>query len=193
MAARLRSLEGVGEITDEQFQKEFMRRYYKANSPVSESLVNIPFLGRLIRKYSQANSIESMFFLLQSGDPVVDQKMVNAMKIKEYEMRFGFVSGAIWGTIFAFLPGLKGSPISTRLFFFGVPFSLIYYRSFRRGYDQVLYVGLTYMEIIAKQKVLLKYLSETDGYLSDVKEALMKRPDYKDIVGMRGIKPFGAE
>lgn len=193
MAAMLKNLEGVNGISDDQLFEELKKHITKSYPPISESFESFPFLGRFISRYSRAHFIESMFFFIKSRDPVVDQKMANAIKIRDYEMKFGFASGTIWGSIFAFLPGLKGSPFTTRLFFFSVPFSLIYYRSFRRGYDQILYVGTTYLEIIAKQKVLLKYLSETDGYLSDVKEALMKRPDYKYILSSRGVKPFGTE
>ncbi|OMJ75554.1 hypothetical protein SteCoe_25288 [Stentor coeruleus] len=193
MATKMINLEDADEDTKTAFMEAAKYHCYKTAIPLSESLESIPFLGRLITRYTQAHFVEGLFFFLKSGDPVVDQKMVNAILIRKYEMKFGLLSGVLWGSIFAFLPALKGSPFSTRLFFFGVPFSLIYYRSFRRGYDQVLYVGTTYLEIIAKQKVILKYLHETDGYLADFKESLMKRPDYLDILRFRGVEPFGTE
>ena len=162
----------------------------RITNPPPEWIGKIPFLKNIVRRYNFGQYLEAAFFFVKSGDPVVDQKMMNALAIKDGELRFGLVSSAFWGGLFACLPGLKGYSVGTRIVFGSIPFALSYYRAFRRGYDQVEYVGSTYLELLVKRKALLEYLGENDGYLSDVKEAIMKQKNYKLWLELYDVKPY---
>ena len=166
---------------------DFRRFKERIQSPAPEFLEKIPLLGRIVKRYNFGEMLEAMFFFVQSEDPVVDQKMINAIRIRDYEMKFGLYTSAAWGLAFSLLPALKGYNITTRLFWGLVPFSLSYYRAFRRGYDQMSYVGMVYIEILLKRREALKYLNRESGYLSEVKDEIMKRRDYKQLMFIYGI------
>jgi hypothetical protein len=162
----------------------------RLENPPPEVLERLPFIGKTIQRYNDGQFLEALFFFIKTDDPVIDQKMLNAIRIRDYEMEFGLYSSLLWGGVFSLLPGLKGYNLSTRLVFGLVPFSLAYYRSFRRGYDQMTYVGSTYMEFLVKKRTLLEYLGTTDGYLSDVKQAIMKKRNYQEWLRVFGVKPY---
>lgn len=166
---------------------KFKNILYKKNS---EFIENFPFLGRLVARYNQGKFIEAYFFFRRTGDPVIDQKMLNAILIRDYEVRFGLVTGFIWGSLFALLPGLKGYTLGTRLIFGLVPFSLASYRGYRRGYDQISYVGLVYLEFLIKKKIFLEFLHQNNGVMSEVKEEIMKQEGYREFLKSFGVEPY---
>lgn len=171
--------------------EKLAKKYSAAiKNPPTEAFDSVPFVGKTIAKYYRGQFLEGAFFFLKSGDPVIDQKMFNAVTIKDYERKFGLLSGLFWGGLFASLPALKGFSPATRAMFFTVPFTLAYYRSFRRGYDQIEYVGKVYLELLIKKRVLLEYLGNNDGQLTEIKEAIMKRREYKDWLRIYGVKPY---
>lgn len=49
------------------------------------------------------------------------------------------------------------------------------------------YVGMVYIEILLKRREALKYLNRESGYLSEVKDEIMKRRDYKQLMFIYGI------
>ena len=156
----------------------------------SEDYEWIPLFGRIFTRYNDARFIEALFFFVKSDDPVIDQKMMNAVMIKNYEMRFGLVTGLFWGALFGALPLMRGFTLATGLVWGAVPFSLAYYRSFRRGYDQISYVGSTYMELLLKKKKLLEYVGTHGGELPELKTAIMRNEQYEAWLRLFKVKPF---
>jgi len=151
---------------------------------------SVPFIGSIIRKFKLANHYEALATFIPSGDPVLHYKMVRALQIRDEEMRFGLLSGIFWGGIFACLPALRGFSASTRALFFTVPFSLVYYRGFRRGYGQIIYVGEVYAELLLKQKLFLENIGETQGFLAEWKEVPKTEPLVATKMRYFGIRPY---
>lgn len=149
-----------------------------------------PIIGAIIRKFRLATHYEALAAFVPSGDPVLEIKMKKALQIRDYEMQFGLVSGLVWGGIFACLPALRGFSMGTRALFFTVPFSLVYYRGFRRGYGQVIYVGEVYSELLCKQKLFLENIGQTQGFLAELKESPKTEPLVAYKMRIFGIKPF---
>lgn len=73
---------------------DFRRFKERIDSPAPEFLEKIPLLGRIVKRYNFGEMLEAMFFFVQSEDPVVDQKMINAIRIRDYEMKFGLYTSA---------------------------------------------------------------------------------------------------
>jgi hypothetical protein len=151
---------------------------------------SFPFIGSTYDRYKRAMTYEALAYFIKSGDIVLDGKMENAAMIRDSEMKTGVLSGLAAGLAFSMLPALKGFNLYTRLFYFLVPFTLSTYRGFRRGYDQINYVGETYVELLLKQKVFLNFLGETQDYLAELKELAMKDPEVVRKMKLYGVKPY---
>jgi hypothetical protein len=156
----------------------------------SEFWGSMPFIGSTYDRYKRALTYEALAYFIRSGDPILDEKMERAALIRNQEMKFGLFMGTASGLCFSLLPALKGFNIYTRLFYFLVPFSLSYYRGFRRGYDQINYVGETYVELLLKQKVFLNFVGETQDYLAELKELCMNDPEVVRKMKLYGVKPY---
>lgn len=159
-------------------------------NPPSGFVEGLPFVGKLINSYQHAKYLEAAYFFLKTNDPVLDQKMLNAFKIKAYELHFAFWTGLAWGGFFAVLPGWKGYGWHTRLAAGTIPFLLVMYRGFKRGYEQISYVGEPFMEHHLKKKALLKYLRDNDDMLIDFKEALLRSGTFNRWLMDYGLEPL---
>mmetsp|Transcript_19759 Transcript_19759/g.3237 ORF Transcript_19759/g.3237 Transcript_19759/m.3237 type:complete len:89 (-) Transcript_19759:31-297(-) len=73
------------------------------------------------------------------------------------------------------MPAWRGYNLGARATLSAVPFLLSMYRGYRRGYDQITYVGSAYMEHHLKRKALLEYLKDNDDFLPDFKRTLMEK------------------
>lgn len=186
------------QLTEEQAKAEFAREHgptvekyaKKLETQPNPAVKSIPFLGKHIYRYQLANQLEAIFFFLKTGDPVVDQKLVNAYAIRNYEFRFAWQAGGLFSTAFYLLPGWKGFDLKLRLAVSAVPLLLSLYRGFRRGNDQVLYVGDTYVEHQLRKRALLQHLRDHDNYLVEFKEFLLKRGDFNEMLELYGLRPL---
>lgn len=175
-------------------RNDYLKRLHKYSKDVFEDEENmhssLPLIGRIYERYKLAHYYEAVATLYPSGDPVLDLKMKTAIRIRDVEMSQGLYTAVGWGSVFALLPALKGFTLATRLLYFAVPFSLSYYRAFRRGYDQIHYVGEVYMELLMKQRELLKFVGETQDYLAELKEEFMDSIPVQHKMKIFGIKPY---
>ena len=152
-----------------------LRKYTPiVENPPSDASESIPFFGKQIYKYQMARWLEAFYFFKKTGDPVIDQKFRNALMIRDYEVKAGLFYGAIWSGVFASMSGWKGFPIKARIAVCSVPFLLSAYRGFRRGYDQIMYVGETYAEHLLKTRDFLKKLRDRDDVVVEFKDHLVK-------------------
>ena len=185
-------------VNEEQAQAEFMRTWgptvekfsKKLEHLPNESVKNIPFFGKQIYRHLTANYLEAIFFFLKSGDPVVDQKLINAYAIRNYEFAFGLHSGLIFSTAFFYLPGWKGYNMRLRGVVSLIPLGLSLYRGFRRGTDQVLYVGDTYVEHQLRKRALLQHLRDYDNHMFEFKQHLLQRGDFNQMLQAYGLRPL---
>ncbi len=186
------------QVTEEQARAEFSRQWAptleafakKLETQPNPEVTRIPFVGKHIYRYQLANYLEAVFFFLKSGDPVVDQKLINAYAIRNYEFSFAWQAGGLFSTAFFLLPGWKGFDMRLRLAVSAVPLVLSLYRGFRRGNDQVLYVGDTYVEHQLRKRALLQHLRDHDNYLQEFKEFLLKRGDFNQMLKLYGLRPL---
>lgn len=185
-------------LTLEQNKAEFARQWgptvehfaKKLSTNLNPAVRDIPFIGKQLYRYQIANQLEAFFFFLKSGDPVVDQKLINAFAIRNYEFSFAWQAGGIFSTAFFLLPAWKGFDIRLRLAVSAVPLVLSLYRGFRRGVDQVLYVGDTYVEHQLRKRALLQHLRDHDNYLVELKEYLLERGDFNQMLEIYGLRPL---
>lgn len=168
-----------------------LRQYtHDVSQPEEDMQSSVPLFGRIYERYKMGHYYEAVATLYPSGDPVLDLKMKTAIAIRDQEMNQGLYVALGWGSVFALLPALKGFTLATRLLWFAVPFSLSYYRAFRRGYDQIHYVGEVYMELLMKQRELLKFVGETQDYLAELKDEAMDSLSVQHKMKLFGIKPY---
>ena len=185
-------------FTPDQARAEFARLWAptveafakKLETQPNPEIASIPFVGKHIYRYQLANYLESVFFFLKSGDPVVDQKLINAYAIRNYEFSFAWQAGGLFSTAFFLLPGWKGFGMGLRLAVSAMPMVLSLYRGFRRGNDQVLYVGDTYVEHQLRKRALLQHLRDHDNYLPEFKEFLLQRGDFNQMLQIYGLRPL---
>ena len=166
-------------------------RYAKVmRKPPSDFVEGLPFFGRMLNKYQHANFLEASYFFLKTGEPVIDQKMLNAFKIKSYEVQFGLYTGLAWGVFFAAVPGWKGFDWRARVFAGSAAFLLAAYRGFRRGYDQVAYVGDVFMEHHLKRKALVEYLRDNNDTLVEFRQHLLDTGLMNTYLKQYGLDPI---
>lgn len=185
-------------LTEDQAKAEFARQWgptveafaHKLETLPNLAVKNIPIIGKHIYRYQIANHLEAVFFFLKTGDPVVDQKLINAYAIRNYEFSFAWQAGGLFSTAFFLLPGWKGFDMKLRLAVSAVPLLLSLYRGFRRGNDQVLYVGDTYVEHQLRKRALLQHLRDHDNYLVEFKEYLLQRGDFNEMLELYGLRPL---
>lgn len=154
----------------------------------NESVQMVPLIGKQLYRHQMANYLEAAFFFQKSGDPVLDQKLINAFIIRDYEFGFGIQSGLLFSGLFTLLPAWKGYNIRTRLFFSSLPLLMSLYRGFRRGTDQVMYVGNTFIEHQLRKRQLLKHLRDNDNHLIEFKQHLLQRGDFNKLLAQHGLR-----
>lgn len=190
MAYEYQSLKNVP--IEELVEISKLKSYYAdvLKKPPSEGVRAIPFLGENIHRYQLANYLEASFFYQKTDDPVIDQKMMNAFLIRDYEVNLHLTTGFLWSAVFYALPAWRGFALSTRLTISALPFAVAAYRGFRRGYDQINYVGETYMEHHLKKAAVLRHLRDHDDFLPEFKQYLLKNTDFNAKLAVYGIKPL---
>lgn len=99
--------------------------------------------------------------------------MWNAFIIRDYELQFHFYTGLAFSALSFAMPAWKGYNLGARATISAVPFLLAMYRGYRRGYDNILYVGSPFMEHHFKRKRVLEYLRDNDDFLPDFKQRLL--------------------
>jgi hypothetical protein len=187
MALEYKAWRDVSEEDKEKY-RELVRHYSRRLKQLpSETLRSIPFIGENIYRYQLAHFLEASFFFQKTNDPVIDQKMLNAFMIRDYELNFHCTTGLIWSALFYALPAWRGFARSTRITISLLPFAVAAYRGFRRGYDQITYVGETYMEHHCKKAALLRHFRDHDDFLPEFKQFLLKETDFNSMLRVYGI------
>jgi len=154
----------------EKLQKKYISYL---DSAMNDTHYHIPLFHRMIDKYHNANTLEALFFFLKTGDPEIDRRMLRAVMIRDDEMVFHAVTGLLWSTVVLLLPGWAKFRLATRLTTSALPFIGAMYRGFRRGYDQINYVGETFLEMHMRKMSMLEYFRDHKDYLPEFREHLV--------------------
>jgi hypothetical protein len=173
-------------------QKEELQRYIEKYSNDLKRYsktrrYHIPFFNDMIDKYYKVKTLEAIFFFYKTEDPEIDRHMIRAFMIRDYEMRFHFMTGLAWGLAFLTLPAWQKFKFATSVSLSSAAFGLAMYRGFRRGYDQVEYVGETFMEMHIRKNELLKYMRDHDDYLPEFREHLIESKKFYPLLQSYGL------
>ena len=134
-----------------------------------------------------ANKLEAYFYFYKTNDEGIDQRMWNAFIIKDYELKFHFFTGLAFSALSLSLPAWRGYNLGARVTISTIPFILSMYRGYRRGYDQVVYVGTAFMEHHLRRKLLLEYFRDHDDFLPDFKQRMIGHGAFDNWLKLYGL------
>lgn len=165
-------------------QEKYLRLLKEADH---KPAFKIPFIQPMIDKVRKCNTLEALFFFYKTNDPEIDRHMLRAFMIRDYELKFHFYTSIGWFAASMMLPAFRKFKLSTTLTISSLFSVAAMYRGFRRGYDQIEYVGETYIEMHMRKMSMMKYFRDHKDYLPEFRQQLIDTGKFIPLLECYGL------